>query len=216
MFRPRRRRQLEHAHEHGRYPLAVADPVAGNGGERRLRIEALHDHQCRATAQEAEAEAQRGRVIERCRREIDGFRCHAVKRAQGFPARIDGAQRIAGQRYLDALGPARCAGRIEHVRAFALVDNGLRGLGRHGILESLEAGAGAVEHEPMCRPRHCGEKGLGNIGLGGGANIQTGAAIADDIGRLVAAQVGGEAGISQPGAMGAPANGQEPGVVLQA
>ena len=58
-------------------------------------------------------------------------------------------------------------------------------------------------------------KGLRNIGLGGGPDIQTGAAIADDIRRFVAAEMRGEAGIGQPGAVGAPAEREKPGLVLQ-
>ncbi len=71
VFRARFGRQLQHAHEHGRHPLAAARPVFLDESERLFRIEMLHHHDRAAQAVDRHAIAQRRRMIERRGREID-------------------------------------------------------------------------------------------------------------------------------------------------
>ena len=63
--------------------LVLADQL-----QELLGVEMLHDHRGAAQPHDAHVEAQRSRVIERRRRQIDRVRVHAVELAR------DGKQRI--------------------------------------------------------------------------------------------------------------------------
>ena len=69
--------QLEHPAEHRRHDLRVGDPVALDGGEVLLGVEALHDHRRRAEAQRARHRRLRGRVVDRRRRQVHHPLAHA-------------------------------------------------------------------------------------------------------------------------------------------
>ena len=92
-----RRVELEHPDEHGRNELAVGDPVVLNQGQRLLCVETLHhDDRC-ADAVDGHAAHERGRVVQRRRRQVDRVLAGAVRAA------------VAGQRRLRGSGPARPA-----------------------------------------------------------------------------------------------------------
>ena len=60
-------RQLEHAHEHYRDPLAVSNAMLLDKGERALRVEALHDDGGAALIDIHHVIVQRRSVVQRCR-----------------------------------------------------------------------------------------------------------------------------------------------------
>ena len=73
--------EFQHAHEHGRYPLAVRDFVFLDQGQGGFRIEVFHDNACAAQLLHSHIVAQGCRMIERCRRQIAGFVVKLINKA---------------------------------------------------------------------------------------------------------------------------------------
>ena len=125
--------QLEHPHEHRRHHLRVGDPVALDRPQRGLGVELLHHHQRAAERVDHAAEAQRRRVVDRRRREVDGVLVEAVERAEDRRVDVAGlVDRDRRQRRLDPLRPPGGAGGVEQVVAVRLLGQRLGARRRPG------------------------------------------------------------------------------------
>ena len=135
-------RQLQHAHEHGRHQLRLRDLVLLDELEEILGVKMLHDDRGAAEHDRHHVEAQRSRVIERRRRQIDALRdsCRTC-RAEHAQERDSARRSLAFELPLDALGPAGGAGRIQHVVAGDLVRDRRRRL--RGALPCRTSGSPA-------------------------------------------------------------------------
>ncbi len=121
-------RQLLHAHEHRRHPLAVGDRVALDQRQRLFGIEVLHDHRGAAEAHHGHVEAQGGCVIQRRGRKVDRVAAQAVQLGRDHHERARRVDRFVEQFGLHTLGPPRSAGGIEHVPPGGLVRDSRRRL----------------------------------------------------------------------------------------
>ncbi len=207
--------QLQEAHEHGRHHLRVRDLVLGHQRQEFLGVEMLHDHRRAAELHDRHVEAQRGRVIERRRREIDRVLAHAVELAGDLEQRVVGVDRLRLDHRQHALGPAGGAGRIEHVVAGGFVGDALGGLAGHCLFPRLIAGDGAVQHvavgDALHQWRELGRL-VGEIFRG---DEELRAAVSHDVIDFSGGQPRADGGVDQARALGAPADLEEARVVLE-
>jgi hypothetical protein len=207
--------QLEEAHEHGRHELGVRDPVLADQLQELLGVEVLHDHRGAAEPHDAHVEAQRSRVIERRRRQIDRVGVHAVELARDGKQRIVVVDRL---RLLDrqhAFGPAGGAGRVEHVVAGGLVVDRCRGKARDRFLPGGVSRDGAVDHVAVRHALHEGRQLGSLVGQILRRDEELRAAVADDVVDLRGGQPRTDGGVDQARALSTPADLEEPRVVLQ-
>ena len=152
-----------------------------------LSVEVLHDDDGAADALHGTAEAQRGCVVERCRREVHG---RLVDAEQQLAERGDAVGALpegrTGQWHLDALGTTRGARAVEHVLPLdaRVLQRGGR-LRREGGFVAVESVDGAVEHEPHLHDGHrVAQLGrLAGLVRGGDERLRT--AVVDDVRHLV-------------------------------
>ena len=207
--------QLQEAHEHGRHELGVRDLVLADEPQEFLGVEMLHDHRGAAQPHDAHVEAQRRRVIERRRRQIDRVLVHAVELAGDRQQRIVEVDRLRLDHRQHALGPPGGARRIEHVVARDLVGDRRCGKARHRRFPGFVARDRAVDHEARVdaleQRRELGRRG-GKVFRG---DEQPGAAVGHDVVDFGRRQPRADGGVDQARALGAPADLEEPGIVLQ-
>ncbi len=215
VFQPHRVGQLEKAHEHGRHELAVRDLVLADERQEFLGVEMLHDHRGAAQPHDAHVEAQRRRVIERRRRQVDRVLVHAVELARDRRQRIVEIDRLRLDHRQHALGPPGGARRIEHVVAGGLVGDRRRGKARDRFFPRVVARDRAVDHVALFdapqERRQLGGRG-GEVVRG---DEQPGAAVGHDVVDLGRREPRADGGVDQARALGAPADLEEPRIVLQ-
>ena len=140
--------QFQHTDEMGRHPLAVRHTITVDGGQSGFGIVFFHHHDRAAQMLDRHRPAQRGRMIERCRTQIDavliGFEAglghHSRHRHGGDIA-------IGGQFGTDALGTPCCARRIQHFATSNLVGDTLSRHGRGRLFPRPEALDGTANGE---------------------------------------------------------------------
>ena len=207
-------RQLQHAHEHGRHQLRLRDLVFLHQSQEVLGVEMLHDDRGAAKHDRHHVEAQRRRVIERRRRQINALGIHAAhvgaEHAQELIRRLD---RIAFKVLLDALGPPGRTGRIQHVIAGDLVGNRRLGLRASLLVPGAEAGFGLVDHEKH-RAISRGHEIADLLGAFRRGDEDLGAAILDDVGDLVLGEIAADRGVIEAGALRGPCDLHEGEPVL--
>ena len=210
-------RQLQHPHEHRRHPLAVGGVVALDEHQGLLGVEVLHDDDRAPELVDAEAEPERRGVVQRGGRQVDGVGLDPEEHRQQ-PA--DGgqvlAQRLVGRRSLHPLGPARGAGRVEHVGPGDAVGERFGGLTGDGVLVRLVALDDPVEHEPQLDVGRLRKDLSRLLGLGAGGDEGAGRAVVDDVGQLGVGQSGRASGVHEPGVVAAPDHLEVAGMVLHA
>jgi hypothetical protein len=181
-------RQLQHADEHRGHDLRDRRVVLLDEGQELLGVEVLHDDRRAAHALHGHVEAQRSRVVQRRRRQVDVVAGEPEQARQQHHQAGRVAQRRVGRRHLDALGPAGRARRVQHVGGLAPVGQRLARLRGDGVLVAVVAGHGAVEHEPQL---HAGRvrDDLGRlVGLVHRRDERLGLAVVDDVGQLARRQ----------------------------
>ena len=154
-------------------------------------------------------EAQRSRVIERRRRQIDAVGRHAAHvGAQDFEKRIRHVDPVALEILLDALRPAGGAGRIQHVVARHFIRDRRRRLRDRFLVPGAEAGLGLVHHVEQ-RSAGLADQALDLLGAFRRGDEDLGAAILDDVGDLVLRQVAADRGVVETRALRRPADFHE-------
>ena len=181
-------RQLQHAHEHRRHPLALGHPVAFDQAQGLLGVEFLRHHHAAAEGLDVEDVVQRGGVIERRRRQVDGRRVDAI--AVQFLAQVEAfAGADLEQRPDDALGPAGGAGAVEHRAAHPLPLKRRRWIGRQRVLIGFETIRRLVGHQPDRAVRDQRQERRRPLALIPGRHQRLGHAIVREIGRLIRRQI---------------------------
>ena len=213
--RPHLLGQLQHPHEHGRHQLRLRNPVLLDQLQKFLGVEGFHDHRGAAEDDRHHVEAQRSRVIERRRRQINAVIVHAAHVGAEQPQeRIGQLDRIVFQLPLDALGPAGGAGRIQHVVAGDLVRDRRHRLLAGFLVPGAETGQRLVEHEEDGLIRLALDEALDLLGAFRRGDHDFGAAILHDVGDLVLGQVTADRGVIEPRALRRPADFHERQPVL--
>ena len=199
-------RELQHAHEHRRHPLAVGDAVALDQRQRLLGVEVLHDHRGAAEAHHRHVEAQRRGVIERRGREVDRVGTEAVERRRDVEQRRWRVDRLVEQLGLDALRPPGGARGIEHVAPGALVGEARRRLRGQRVFPGFVPDQHTAHRVAMPQGRVPAEQRGGLAGEAGGDDEQLCAAVADDVLGFRRRQARAHGGEEQPGALRRPEN----------
>ncbi len=208
--------QLQHAHEHGRDPLAVGRSVLLDEGEGLRRVEVLHDHDGRPEAQEVHAEGQRGGVVERGGGEVDGVLVRPEDEADQRGHGLRGAQWGAGEGGLDALGPTGGARGVEHRHAFDGAGRLLGGLGGEQVLQRLAAVDGAADRRQQVEAAELVHELRHLVGLGRRGDQDPAARVLQDVAQLLGREAGADGRVVQPGVAGAPGQREVVDPVLQA
>ena len=199
-------RQLQHAHEHGRHQLRLRDLVFLDQLQKFLGVEMLHDDGGAAERDRHHVEAQRSRVIERRRRQIDAVGRHAAHvGAENFQERVRHVDRIVFEILLDALGPPGGAGRIQHVVAGDLVRDRRGRLRDRFLVPGAKARLGLVDHVEQ-RFAGLADQAPDLLGAFRRGDEDLGAAILHDVGDLVLRQVAADRGVIEPRALRRPAD----------
>ena len=169
----------------------------------------LHDDGGAAERDRHHVEAERSRVIERRRRQIDAVGRHAAHvGAEDLQERVGHVDRVALEILLDALRPAGGAGGIEHVVAGDFVrDRRGRLLGGF-LVEGTEAGLGLVHHVEQ-RAAGLADQAPDLLGAFRRGDEDFCAAVFDDVGDLVLRQIAADRGVIEPRALRGPADFHE-------
>ena len=180
-----------------------------------LGVEALRQHDGGAEDLHGAGPAQRGRVVDRPRRQVHrvlvGAEEHAGQPGQG----LAGLGHLpVRQRRPDALGPTGGARGVQHGGAGRLVREGLRGRGGDRVLVAAVPVDRAAVGQPERRRRdRAGDRGRG-LPLPGRHDQRLRAAVGDDVGDLVRLEVPVHGGDVQAGAHGRPVHLEGAQVVL--
>ena len=147
-------RQPQQPHEHRRDHLRRGDAVALDQLERPIGVEAVHHHRRPAQPVHGHVEAQRRRVVERCRREVDRVRTEAVEALEQRHDRRRRPDRGERQRRRDRLRAPRRPRRVQEIEALALVlERRRRALGDQGVVVAVDRRRRARGPAPSRRPR---------------------------------------------------------------
>ena len=207
-------RQLQHAHEHGRNQLRLRDLVGRDQLQELLGVEGFHDDGSAAEHDRHHVEAQRRRMVERRRRQIDAVGVHAAHGgAENFQKRVRHVDRIAFERALDALRPAGGAGRIEHVVAGDFVRDRRHRLRDRFLVEGAEAGFRRVHHVEQ-RSAGLADQSFHLLVAFRRGDEDFRAAIPHDVGDLVLGEIAADRGVIEPRALRGPADLHEREAVL--
>ena len=107
-------RELQHADEHRRHPLAVGHRPQFDALQRRGRVEGLHHHRGPTEDLHASAECERRSVVQRRRRQVHAVVIHAEEERQHGGIGWGRVDRLARERPLDALGLPGGPRRVQH------------------------------------------------------------------------------------------------------
>ena len=187
--------------EHRRHHVGVGDPVPLHEPQPLRGVPVVHDHQRDAVEEgDRDREGERGGVVQGARHEV---RVDAVREVLVVPAEVDGGECAHGRRVaVHALGPARRARGVEHLRAEHRVVDVRPVLGGHHRVVHLEPWHVATGVDPH-------QTGASRLGGHRGpvtevtrAHERLGFAVLDDVGRLGAGEVPVDRGEAQTDALG--------------
>ena len=190
-------RQPQQADEHRGDHLHVRHPVALDQLQARAGLEAVHDHRGPAQAVHGHREAQRCRVIQRRGREVDRVLVEAVQAPEEPHDRRRRADRIERQADRDRLGASGRAGRVEEVRALALVIERRRRHGGDEVVIGIEAGHARIDRDPRGHLGRASRRGARDVGRGRAGEEDPRRGIAKDVGHFVGGQAIRDAGVAQ-------------------
>ena len=155
-------------------------------------------------------------MIERRGRQVDAVGVHpAHGRTQQFQEGVRLVDRRALEGFLNALGTAGGAGRVEHVVACDLIGDRRFGLGVFGFLDpGAEAGQRLIRHVEQGSIRRVAEQPLDLVGAFRRRDDDFCAAVLHDVVDLVLRQVTADRGVVESGALRGPADLHERQPVL--
>ena len=169
--------------------------------QRLFGVEPRREHQGPAGGQHHAAESQRGGVVGRGGRVVDGVLVEPEERAEDRDERLARLVDLpVAQRRLDALRAAGGARGVEHVRARGLVARFLGARGGDRVLVGVVARDGPAERQPAADLRRLVDESLGELGLVRRDDDHLGAAVVDDVGGLGPGEVVVDRGDVEPGA----------------
>ena len=180
-------------------------------------VEVLHHHDGRPEAEHRHAVHERGRVVQRCGRQVD--RRPGPRPASGQAQRdLDrGGRHVAhgvrGQLFAHTLGPTRRPRRVEHLAPLALVGDG-RGRERRPPRPRSRSNPGSAPPTDSRTGTRDRSSVGDHVGHGRRRHEGGGAAVVEDVLHLGAAQVAVERGVVQPRALGRPRHFEVGGAVL--
>ena len=194
--------QLQHAHEHGRDELGVGDPVLLYEPQAVLGVEALHDDHGPAHPLHRHGPDQWGGVVQGGRAEVHVGRPEAHDASEHRRQRGVAPEGLAAEGPPHAFGMAGGARGVEHGEALLLAVEGHVG----EAVDELVVGAVAVRgdvahHEPQVEPGGEGKQVRGEAGQRSGGDQRPGAAVVDDVRRLLGRQVRVDHGVVETGAL---------------
>ena len=168
----------------------MRDLVLLDEPQRLLRVEPVHEDHGPTDGVDHSAEPQRGSVVQRRGAEVDAVGVDRVEEAEHRGIGVGNLVDLTLRRvHADALGPAGGAGGVEEVMTARLVGGRL---GRFALEQRpvvLEALQRAAEHHAVLHTRVCARGDVDVIGHRGGDEQGPGAAVSDDVRRLVRRQV---------------------------
>ena len=202
-------RQLQHAHEHGRHQLRLRGLVFLDEFQKFLSVEMLHDDGGAAERDRHHVEAERCRVIQRRRRQVDAVGRHAAHvGAENSQECVRYVDRIAFEILLDALRPSGGAGRIQHVIARHFIRYRAGRLPGSFPVKGTEARLGLVHHVEQRAIRLADETpDLFGAFRRGDEDFCT--AVFQDVGDLILRQVAADRGVVEACALRRPADFHE-------
>jgi hypothetical protein len=192
----------------------VGDAVCLDRAQRLARVEGLHHDDRGAEALSGGAEADRRRVVQGCRRQVDRVLSEREEPAQQPGQQIRVVDGGVGERPDDALRLAGRARAVEHRVAAGLLGQRLGGMGRRGGLVGLIAVARAVDHEAYRAAGDPREHRFRYVAERRGGHQQLRTAVVDDVGRLVGAEIAIDGGEVEARADGGPVDLEVARVVL--
>ncbi len=194
--------QLEHAHEHGRDELGVRHPVLLHQRQAALRVEVLHHHHGPAQALRGHRPHQRRGVVEGRRAQVDVAGAEPHDAAEHRGQRHVGAEGQPAQRAADPLGVTGRARGVEHRESPRPRRRAARpGTRRRTRRRRCAPCDGVAHHQAQLDLRRQRDQLRRQRRERRRRDQRAGAAVHDDVRRLLGGEVRVDHGVVQAGAL---------------